>query len=326
MWTRKRPLTDVPSFTTTPYGVLAHVPFIERPGTQLGVVVLFGNADYAYGLPIEQCLDSNDRSHHPLYALYHRHWYIVCLTPEDIREHSAPAWRDVYLSRLPPFETASENSPVEIPLTVKYMNVSPSSPFRVNAGPEVKFSSWLKLMDASTIPLTGWTGSPPLTLLFKVRRPVAPRVKFLIVVAIGVCSRTRKHWATTAILRTHPQAGRSHPAWQRDGIVDAHACETDHIDQWQERDGHRWKAIEAVSKRPKWHIITYFRSLPAAARRESQILEANVEESIDYPGWEDVLGAEMGDEHEHDPENEEVSEGEGEDDEGEDDEDEDLDG
>lgn len=255
--------TESPSFTLTPHGVLARVPVIDKLETsgRRAVALFYGDAHEAYGLHVERCLDMDNR----IRSLYHvysdsdLHYRIVHLTHQDLSSDCVPVWKDIYLSRIPPFRAGPEIQ--TLPVTLKYVNASPSSPFQIWDGPVICLEVEPKLEDVSTIPLAEWAGVPPLALLWSFRYPLGEEC--FVEVVLGVCGKHGgKHWATTRVLGmggTSPERACLPEEWRQDCAADTHACERDHIELWPRTRGESREREFCVG-----HVLTYELSFDAA--------------------------------------------------------------
>ena len=239
---------DLPTFTRTPYGVLAHVPVLEYLDETHAILLLFGDAHEAYGIHLLRCLDADARNR----LLYHTDdsydCRIVHLTL-DAQRYAVPVWKDIYLTDAPPFR--AEQAP--LPSSLKFVNISPSSPFQVTK--DIVDLGDFKLVEVSAIPF-GWAGSPPLALLY------SSILDDRFVVKAGWCAKEDTHWATLTMMSAKAGASKSYPGspanesprspagagWKRleEPVSDAHRCPKDHVVGWRHgggEGGQRWRAF-----------------------------------------------------------------------------------
>lgn len=271
---------ESPTFTLTQHGVLAHLPVIDISESNCIIALIAGDAHEAYGLNLIRCLEPENHRR----ALYHTldPWNrLVHCTPDSISPGTKPVWKDVYIAHIPPFRSRQLEDH-HLPLSLRYLNTGLSSPFWV---PEHILSSLFGavLDKVSTIPF-GWTGSPPLALQLSIitDRGYRKEKTVQVVVIIGRCASANTQWATAGLLAqtagdvtTLLTRGRLldvDPA----PVVDAHACESDHIVHWPERDGRREKTFYMTKNRSGDAMGIILRFSPCLMAREVLMMDMEV--------------------------------------------------
>ena len=182
-------LIGVPSFTTTPYGVRAHIPIIDLP--YLSIAVLFCRYNNVpVGLALSRCPSGAD-PHRPLYHCNHEAFRHVSLSIAE-EQSLRPEWKTVYIIAQPPFRADTFVGPSQRPLirTPLYTNTTRSTPFRVPAA--ALEAPGLRCVAAIPTKLfMGWAGDPPLTLVYEYQdRQSSKRERYNTVtfsITLGVC-------------------------------------------------------------------------------------------------------------------------------------------
>ena len=259
-------LTGIPTFTITPYGILAHLPVIRT--SRVSIAVLYSaQDDVQLGLHLQSCSHSID----PLRPLYHLSQtrfpssndsnvetnvrligFSETRSASTFRmfgEEVTAEWKTIYLINRP---QASASLPPRIP-----MNRSVSTPFRLSRGlvEELQQNADVPLLPHSiqsgAMLQFPWKGSPPATLQFSVK--VGERRNWfsgdsdiqygIVEVHLGCCNRGSqsssgrhprgfgKHWANIRLALDADSPFTSGVVDTRQ-VASSHDCSEDHIDDW----------------------------------------------------------------------------------------------
>ena len=268
-------IVDIPAFTTTPYGILAHVPVIDLPA---GCSVALLSCSNNYG-PLGLLITRDTMGPgavRPVYRCSWGHFRIVRL--KDIPSDGPlgelkPTWRDIYLTTRPPFRALNAVASGPSLILISMSNIT-TSPFRFPlavldalASRETPGSChYLDAIIGGGPGLRGgtWTGAPPMTLVFRHHWVEGHRA----FVTLGRCESDSKkrmsrrgshhgergwHWATVQFesLQTNSNIGasvasaggpfntRTFPQESDDELDIArfggHTCPEDHIASWHAR-------------------------------------------------------------------------------------------
>lgn len=164
----------MPTFSVTPYGVLAHIPVIDLSQYMIAILFWCCGPDGHLGLRLNPCSNNFDSSH-PLYDVHPGGNRIVSLGIHKgpgsdfkftVQGQSAPVvWKKIYIAHRPPPDspTPDANTSLYLPL-----NLGVLMPFRFPGHNIQELYSSTGLRFASVSPMTlPWTGSPPITLTFQ---------------------------------------------------------------------------------------------------------------------------------------------------------------
>ena len=233
----------LPTFTITPYGILAHAPIIEA--FDLTVLVLFCTQDKQHvGLLLHRCPDAPD----PSRPLYHVCFRFSSAFPakigrmidlgEDVtkpqlkRSVVAAEWKSIYLAHRPP-----PSPPIRM-----LLNRGKGAPFRIPLWhmKELELNAFVDLLTPSNRVLQfPWNGTPPAILRFRLKQSVASgETRRDFAVCLGRCTtstperdrerdRVRSlgpHWANVQPL----------PPGNRDAPLPTltHDCTAHHVADW----------------------------------------------------------------------------------------------
>ena len=259
-------MTGIPSFTITPYGILAHLPVIRT--SRISIAVLYSaQDDVQLGLHLQRCSHSID----PLRPLYHLSQtrlppskdsnaeitvrligFSETRSPSTFRmfgEEVTAEWKSIYLINRAP--QASISDPPRIP-----MNRSVFTPFRLSRGlvEELQRHTDVPLLPHSirsgAMLQFPWKGSPPAVLQFSVK--LGERRNWfsgdsnmqygIVEVRLGCCENTMpsckgrppklgKHWANVRAVLDADSPFNSRMA-EDERLVPSHDCSEDHICDW----------------------------------------------------------------------------------------------
>ena len=229
----------LPTFTITPYGVLAHAPIIEA--FDLTVLVLFCIQEKQHlGLLLHRCPDAHDPSR-PLYHVCFRFSSAVPVKigrmidlgedvtkPQLKRSVVTAEWKSVYLAHRPP----------PAPPTRMLLNRGKAAPFRIPLWhvKELELNSFVDLLTpANRVFQFPWNGTPPAILRFRLKQSVASgETRRDFAVCLGRCTastsdrdRVRSlgpHWAN---VQPFQNGSSDTPA-----PTPTHDCTMHHIADW----------------------------------------------------------------------------------------------
>ena len=170
-------VAHVPTFSITPYGVLAHIFVINWRGLIIALLGWFEGA-HRCGLILNPCEHPIDPQHQ-LFDIgieleggrFRRRtiFRVVTFTEseeEDWEQVASAGWRDVYLSHRPPSNDSSlESSPSKAWRAIEFSSLSLNTPFCFSQ----EHTTGLDLIDARGLlfgdrPILPWTGAEPLVL------------------------------------------------------------------------------------------------------------------------------------------------------------------
>ncbi len=231
----------LPTFTITPYGVLAHAPIIEA--FDLTVLVLFCTQEKQHlGLLLHRCPDAHDPSR-PLYHVCFRFSSGVPVKigrmidlgedvtkPQLKRSAVTAEWKSIYLAH---------RAPAAAP-TRMLLNRGKAAPFRIPLWhiKELELNAFVDLLTPANRMLPfPWNGAPPAILRFHLKQSIASgetRRDFAVCLGRCVASTSERerdrvrslgpHWANVQPLQ---RSGRDAPI-----ATPTHDCTTHHIADW----------------------------------------------------------------------------------------------
>ncbi|PIL26152.1 hypothetical protein GSI_11907 [Ganoderma sinense ZZ0214-1] len=223
----------VPTFSITPYGILAHIFIINWRGL---IVALLGwlEGDHRCGLILNPCEHPVDPQHQlfdisvevDVYLNKTMFRLVTFNEDDDDVSITSAGWRDVYLSHRP-LASNLESSFVPDPWgSIQFLELDLESPFcfsQEGTSGLVLTEARGPLLGESSGTLLSWTGAEPLLLSFEHRRS---RHRTCVTIRVGRCTNRAggfsahnlgPHWMT---ISTDPRAAA--PGGE-------HSCATDHF-------------------------------------------------------------------------------------------------
>ena len=266
-------VAHVPTFSITPYGVLAHIFIINWRGLIIALLGWFEGA-HRCGLILNPCEHPVDPQHQ-LFDIsvaleggrFRRRTVFRVVTFNDSEDSdweqvASAGWRDVYLSHRPPSSGSSlEGSPSKAWRTIEFSSLSLDTPFCFSQ----ERTTGLDLIDARGVlfgdrPMLPWTGAEPLVLrlsftfpLLKLPKSVpAPAGSSPVFMSTGFDRTDLDSVCVSAGRCTNPANGfsaiRFGPHWLNvksglDAVAHAgeHSCTTDHVPV-PERSSVAWRS------------------------------------------------------------------------------------
>ena len=267
---------DIPSFSITPHGILAHIPVVEHPTIKNTVLAILASSkirNVNIGLLLYQCVDQTyPMSRRPFHCVS-SFWNSRVIRFQKLSDEFQPKWRDIYISHTPSLNTTIDP---KMPPAITSTRSELAPPFRLREQLLKHLPEYLNLDATTSIP-PGWDGTPPLALRF---RASLPRRAVQIILTLGRCTHTTStdastaerrhmHWARIDIESTSKS---TMPEPMREPVADNHRCAVDHIG-----DG-RWTVRSApFSLHGKQACFgASFSTCPLNARGDTLVLDAAI--------------------------------------------------
>ena len=278
---------DVPSFETTPHGVLAYLPVVKHPATPHAFIALLSYAKYhggrLLGLHLFQCFHASAAQRKlPVFHVGEQ-FANRLLFFKALEKRSKPRWTKFYIPRKPPFRSTLDT----LPRSLTRIQLVSSSPFRISGGTVDAFSDITGnkgiSIDKVSNTAVGWAGSTPLAIQFRYNWAYSGAIYFLL--TLGCCQHSRTpdsslnwglQWATFrfgCFFNMHDRSSAV-PDWKwGEPPEDSHQCGLDHIDRWPRAEDGRWLRSYSVPWHATKRLVVSFSTCPLNTKGTTLVLK-----------------------------------------------------